>query len=245
MYRVLRDVINRRKDCSVRILSGHRVIRGTGALSARDRQDLSRGCLSLLEFMERVQHLRENYAMARLEDCVETVGKGARVPRNSVVLTFDDGFVDIYTSVYPVARAESLPITVFLTTGWIGGAPHMLGVGEVREMAANLRGLITWGAHGVTHRPLTDMPLAEAEQEIVRSKLEVEALVGSPVTLFSYPDGKYNDDIKTLLTKHGFVGACATGRALNTPPIDLLALKRIPFEGERLDRFAFRIAGKL
>jgi hypothetical protein len=89
------------------------------------------------------------------------------------------------------------------------------------------------------------MAKAEAEEEIVRSKAETEALVGSAVTLFCYPDGKFDAGIQALLRKHGFVGACTTGRTFNAGAVDPLALKRIPFESEPLHRFAFRVAGRV
>lgn len=239
----LRDSVNRRLGNPLRILSGHRVIDAAGALSERDRADLARGCLSLAELKERLVYLKRQYRLAALGDCV--AAGGASAVRGAVVLTFDDGFRDLYTHAHPLLLAERVPVTIFLTTGLVGTGAPMLNADEIREMARAGRDLVSWGAHGVTHRALTEMTLAEAEEEIVRSRREVEAMTQQPVTLFCYPDGKYNAAIQDLLRKHGFIGACATGRTLNAGALDLLALKRIPFESEPLHRFAFRVAGRV
>ncbi len=44
----------------------------------------------------------------------------SRRPR--VVVTFDDGYVDNLTNALPIAEAKGIPITVFVTSGALGGA---------------------------------------------------------------------------------------------------------------------------
>ena len=43
----------------------------------------------------------------------------SRRPR--VVVTFDDGYVDNLTNALPIAEAKGIPITVFVTSGVLGG----------------------------------------------------------------------------------------------------------------------------
>jgi peptidoglycan/xylan/chitin deacetylase (PgdA/CDA1 family) len=241
----LRSVADWRYGNPVRILSGHRVIDAVRMSNVRDRQYLARGCLTLAQFAERLRHLKSGYRLTPLGDYIAALRAGTGMPPGSVVLTFDDGFRDLYVNALQVFLAECVPVSIFLTTGMLGSGDPMLEASDVREMAKRARGLITWGAHGVTHRALTEMSLTDAEEEIVRSRAAVEALTGERVSLFCYPDGKYNVAIQDLLRKHDFVGACATGRALSAGVVDPLALKRIPFESEPLHRFAFRVAGRL
>jgi|GEM_PF-4266152 len=238
-----RQVVNRRYGRPLRILSAHRVIDEAGPLSARDRDDLARGCLTLSEFIERVQHITLHYTPCSLIECVRALETGVEMPENAVVLTFDDGYRDVFEHAWPVLREAGVPFTVFLTTGFVDRDDAMLTAAQVRRMAEEGQDLISWGAHGVTHRPLTDLQPAEVEREVAESRGQVAALAGWPVEVFCYPDGKYDDDLKTMVAQMGFLGACATGRALNYPPIDRYALKRIPFESEPIGRFAFRLAG--
>jgi peptidoglycan/xylan/chitin deacetylase (PgdA/CDA1 family) len=238
----VRGLFNLRHPHALRILSGHRVIDAGGPLSDADRRDLARGCLSLAEFRGRIEYLRGAYAFASLNDCAARLREGRKPPAGALALTFDDGFRDVYDHALPYLIQRRIPFSVFLTTDWLG-RPGMMTVEQVREMATKSGDLVSWGAHGVTHKPLTEMNTSDAEQEIVRSRERVEELVGSPVRLFCYPDGKYNAEIRRLLEVRGFLAACATGRRINHGAIDRYTLQRIPFESEPLARFAFRVAG--
>lgn len=237
-----RSLFNLLHPGAVRILSGHRVVDEKGAMPEGDRRDLERGCLSRAQFIDRIDSLRARYGFLSLLDCAVLLRKGLPVPAHALILTFDDGFRDLYDSVLPALADRQIPFTIFLTTGWLG-KPGMLTAQQAGEMAERGRTLISWGAHGVTHRPLTGMHLSEAEREIAASREQTEEIVGSPVRLFCYPDGKYNADVRRILASRGFEGACATGRRINVGAVDRYALQRIPFENEPPARFAFRVAG--
>ena len=237
---VYREWVNLLRGNPLRILSAHRVIDETCAASEKDREDLRRGCLTKTQFAAAIGYLKRHYEIVALDSVAEIIGSGGQTSRNMLTLTFDDGFADVYAVAYPLLKREGVPFTVFLTTGLVG-KPGMLNVAQIQEMAR--APLVSWGAHGVTHQPLTEMPSSEAEKEIEDSRKAVESIIGRKANLFCYPDGKRDDKIKQLLVARSFVAACATGRTLNCGEIDLYALKRIPFEAEPLSRFAFRVAG--
>lgn len=78
----------------------------------------------------------------------EALASGA-VPRKSVLLTFDDGYLDNWVYAHPVLQEFGLRATIFLITGWIGDGvvrPHagQVGVPEVpnhkQAMAAAAEG---------------------------------------------------------------------------------------------------------
>jgi peptidoglycan/xylan/chitin deacetylase (PgdA/CDA1 family) len=234
----------RRGEHPLRILSLHRVIDTGGPLNEADRRDLARGCLSLSAFERRIRYLRRRYTIVHLDDCLRELAAGRPLPPYALALTFDDGHGDVGANVFPVLQTLGVPFAVFVTTGFVD-RPGMLRRARIAEMAALGAGLIAWGAHGVTHRALTDLPAREAEEEIVRSKLALEAMVGATVSLFSYPDGKCDATLRATVARQGFVGACATGRTVNWAPVDRFALQRIPCESESLARFAFRVAGRV
>ena len=242
VWRLYRTYVNRCLRNAVRILSAHRVIDADGQLTEEDKKDLDRGCLSLETLALALQHLKQHYTPVALDAYVSALQLGQAPPTNAVILTFDDGFRDVYENALPLLQKHSIPFTVFLTTDFVGHKADMMTVEQVKAMAGNA--LVGWGAHGVTHRLLTSLPSAEAEEEIAQSLDKVAEWTGRPVSLFCYPDGAYTPAIQNMLAQRGVMGACTTGRQLNSGSIDRLALQRIPFEEEPLPRFALRVAGR-
>lgn len=62
-----------------------------------------------------------------------------------------------------------------------------MGCDELRELVAG--GLIDIGSHTVSHSNLASLPDELQRREIRESKARLEEVLGSPVTLFSYPFG--------------------------------------------------------
>jgi len=238
---LLRGIMSRFRGPAVRILSVHRVIDDDRLENDRDLLDLERGCLSLREFRRRVLYLKKHYTFISLPEYVERLRAGHTAEEDAVILTFDDGFRDGYLHVRSFLRQEGIPWTLFVTTGFIGTRADMLSWDEV--MALALEPGVALGAHSVSHRSLTSLSPSEMEKEIVESRQALETRTGRRIDLFCYPDGKYDDKVQEVLRRHGFLGACATGRTLNVGVVDVYALKRIPFEREPMSRFALRMAG--
>jgi peptidoglycan/xylan/chitin deacetylase (PgdA/CDA1 family) len=80
---------------------------------------------------------------------------------------------------------------------------------ELRELAANSG--IDVGAHTLTHPMLTAVPASEQLQEIGGSRQQLEAVLGRPVRLFSYPFGgrdAFDETTKALVRDSGYTFAC-------------------------------------
>jgi peptidoglycan/xylan/chitin deacetylase (PgdA/CDA1 family) len=96
---------------------------------------------------------------------------------------------------------------------WAGVAPAARPdhrVMKADEVARLSDGLITVGAHTVSH---PSMPLLSAEAqriEVAESRKACEALTGGPVEHFAYPFGDYNADSVAAARAAGFATACAT-----------------------------------
>ncbi|MGD0804227.1 MAG: polysaccharide deacetylase family protein [Candidatus Bathyarchaeia archaeon] len=63
------------------------------------------------------------------------------------------------------------------------------------------------GAHTITHPVLTDIPIDRAEAEIKDSKKYLENLLKRDISMFCYPKGYYNQQIKEIVKNSGFLGA--------------------------------------
>ncbi|MEC4685155.1 MAG: glycosyltransferase [Nitrospirota bacterium] len=74
-------------------------------------------------FRRHVRYLvKNNYNLISLEDAANLLESCKKVPRKTVVITFDDGYKSVYHAVFPVVKEFGVPITVFLATGSIGSS---------------------------------------------------------------------------------------------------------------------------
>lgn len=103
----------------------------------------------------------------------------------------------------------------------------MMTSGQVRLLH---RAGMTIGAHTVNHPIVARMDAAGARQEIADGKAALEAIVGAPVTLFAYPNGKPGQDYLAehvaIVKELGFEAAVSTSWGAARPGGDLFQLPR-------------------
>jgi len=78
------------------------------------------GSISLGEFENRISYICSKYKLLTLQELADRILMGEPLLQDSMVLTFDDGYKDMYSNAYPILRKYGAPATVFLTTGHIG-----------------------------------------------------------------------------------------------------------------------------
>jgi peptidoglycan/xylan/chitin deacetylase (PgdA/CDA1 family) len=114
-------------------------------------------------------------------------------------------------------------------------ADRMMSWDEARALVAS--GLVTMGAHTVTHRNLKQLPLAAARGEIADSKAILERELGTRTDFFAYPFGNpandYSDEVKAAVREAGFRAAFTVVLGLVRPGDDLFALQRFCESSER------------
>jgi peptidoglycan/xylan/chitin deacetylase (PgdA/CDA1 family) len=186
-------------------------------------------------FAEQMEWLSRNARVVPLGGMVEALTQHESLPPRTLALTFDDGFRDFYTDAAPVLRRFGFAATVFLPTAYCGRTNRwpaqpkwveeqpLLDWSQILELAGQG---IAFGAHGVTHRDLTELPEPDAELEILGSKREIEAQVGGRAEFFCYPYGRWNAGVRELVARH-YRGACATVAGVVEPGADPFALPRV------------------
>ncbi len=65
--------------------------------------------------------LAADYRVVSMVDLIEARTKGAKLPDNAVVITFDDGYASNYELAFPILKKFDLHATVFVTTGFLDG----------------------------------------------------------------------------------------------------------------------------
>jgi peptidoglycan/xylan/chitin deacetylase (PgdA/CDA1 family) len=157
------------------------------------------------------------------------------LPARPVILTFDDGYRDLYTNAYPVLRAHNFKAVAYLVSGFLG-APNNVTREQVKEMDAHG---IQIGAHTYSHVDLTKTPNGELTRQLVESRIDLEHLVGHPVVDFCYPAGRFDNRVVAAVQAAGYQSATTTGPGTQHAVADRFTWGRVRVSGgEGLDRFA-------
>ncbi|MGH8249497.1 MAG: polysaccharide deacetylase family protein [Steroidobacteraceae bacterium] len=75
-----------------------------------------------VEFAMQMRFLKRNYHVVPLSQIAAEVRSTQPALSGLCAVTFDDGWLDVYEHAFPVLQALSLPATLFLTTGYVGGS---------------------------------------------------------------------------------------------------------------------------
>jgi len=160
---------------------------------------------------------------------------GDSLPEKSVVITFDDGYDEVFYHALPVLEKYGFRAVVFMLSGYIGKRNSWdlsLESSKIRHL--NREELVElshrgWeiAAHALSHRVLTGMKTDKARYEIEKSGRILEDLLHKPTYGFAYPFGRYNETIKTFVRESGYRYACSTLKRHQLPATDY-ELVRIP-----------------
>ena len=58
-----------------------------------------------------------------------------KLPRNSVIITLDDGYEDNYSIAYPIFKKHAISATIFVNSGFVGKKSDYLTYAHMREMS--------------------------------------------------------------------------------------------------------------
>jgi peptidoglycan/xylan/chitin deacetylase (PgdA/CDA1 family) len=101
------------------------------------------------------------------------------------------------------------------------------------------------GAHTETHPILTRLATADARREIDQSRERLAAILGEPVSLFAYPNGKPGQDYAAehvrMVREAGFSAAVSTAWGVASTGSDVFQLPRFTPWDRGPARFALRL----
>lgn len=190
---------------------------------------------------ERQMHFLKThrYNVLALEELAGLIKEKKKIPAHSVVITFDDGYKDNFTYVFPILRKYKLSATIFIIINEVGRPQNdRLSWDEIRTMRDS--GLIAFGSHGLGPEPLVNIKLEESlKKEIFDSKKILQDKLGKPVNAFSYPEGRFNDKIRQLVIASGYKLSVATNPGKRYPKGDIFALKRLRISENAGNMFVF------
>lgn len=154
-----------------------------------------------------------------------------------VAITFDDGFRDNLTVALPLLEKYNLPMTLFVTSGFLD-TPGYLSKQELREMAKHP--LVTIGAHGHNHLHFTELDVDTARYELTESRRVLEAVTGNAIELMAWPYGECNERLEDLSGACGYRASWSVWKGNNRRH----SLWRVPLgRNDNLPRFIAKASG--
>ncbi len=189
-------------------------------------------------FQRQMRFLKEKrYNVVALESLADLIKNQKNIPPRTIAITFDDGYKDNYINAFPILKKYNLPATIFIIVNEMG-RPDRLSWEEIKEMQSS--GLISFGSHTLGPLPLTDIESPEeVKKQIFDSKKILEEKLGTLITMFSYPAGRFDEKIRQLVIDAGYKAAVATNPGKKYSDNDVFALKRIRISENAGNLFIF------
>lgn len=203
----------------------------------------SKYAVSKENFEKHMDYIKRHFSAVSLDTILETSEEKPNVTTDAVAITFDDGFKDNFFNAFPVLKKYQLRATIFLISGWIMLKKDMLNREEIKLME---RDGIDFGSHTVNHQILSSLDTNAANDEICRSKAELEDLLKKEMCYFAYPYGKkrhYTEEVKDKVKQAGYKAAFTTENREIDMHCDRFELGRFCIQDYPLYAFKTRLSG--
>ncbi len=186
-----------------------------------------------------------------LDDLVEArAGRKVLAP-SSVIITFDDAFVDFQEKAFPILNAKGFPAIVYVPTGCVGGKEdwrgalepprHIMTWSDLEHLQENG---IHFGSHTISHPDLNELKTLDLIDEVRRSKQTLEDRLGQEIKHFAPPYGLADYFARTAIERlyETSVGTTFQRATLESDVIDLPRLEM--FYYQKIKRWEDHLVGK-
>ena len=178
--------------------------------------------------------------------------RGGTVPKKSVAVTFDDGWLDNYLFAFPVLKKYGVRATIFLVPDRVdraspggreagssvpnhreskelvrAGTPGkvVLNWDHVREMAGS--GLVEFFSHTMTHARCDTLPADDLLGELRGSREAIEEKTGRPCRYLCWPYGRTSLAAVETAKQAGYQAAFTTKHGVVEAGDDPFDIRRI------------------
>jgi peptidoglycan/xylan/chitin deacetylase (PgdA/CDA1 family) len=128
----------------------------------------------------------QGYHTITMTELFDTFYYGKALPPKPMILSFDDGYADIYTYALPLLLAHHYRGVFYIITGMIGG--NYVTWNEVRALQQSGMQI---ASHTVHHVNIGQPPAwTTTQKELQVSQATLEAELQEPIQFFCYPTGE-------------------------------------------------------
>ena len=186
-------------------------------------------------FLDHVDRLRDRgYRFIGEDGFYDRLARPSPDHSRDVLLTFDDGYAEIHDVFTEHLAPRGVPILVFLVTDYVG-EENVWDLSWGRrpfrhltweEVSRMIQHGAAFGIHGATHADLTRVPPRMLDREVAGSKRLFHERTGRTPRSFSYPFGRYNEEVRGAVERAGYDGAFSLYPRLPNDRVDRFALRR-------------------
>jgi len=187
----------------------------------------------LATFERQLEWLQQHTQVVSLDTAVAR--RGEPDSHKLTVLTFDDGYDDMYQLAYPLLKDANVPFTLYLTTHptesgeplFPGGKANPVTWAQVEDMASS--GLMTLGAHTHRHPDLTQTDAGTIGRDLEESHRLIEERMGVRPVHFCYPYGWWSKVAHDHVEQLYETATLGSGSSFDADT-DLLKINRVPVQ---------------
>lgn len=137
------------------------------------------------------------------------------LPKNPIILTFDDGHMDTYTTAYPILKEFDMNAVIFVMgdrrlqhADWDLEEPEKTPLMTDEQIIEMRKEGFEIGAHSMSHAFLPTLKQRELKWEISACKENIESLLNEKIYSFAYPYGSVNSLVQSLVLQENFRFGC-------------------------------------
>ncbi|MEZ4658487.1 MAG: polysaccharide deacetylase family protein [Caldilineaceae bacterium] len=191
------------------------------------RLDLSVTPALFAQHLDRM--LAEGYTTISLYQLYDNLVSGAPLPEKPVILTFDDGYRDVYENAFPLLRERGMTATLFIVTDFIDEQrPEYLTWDMARAMLA---GGLSIESHGRNHISLKNKDADYLVWQALGSLETIQYELGVRPRFVSYPAGEYDQQTIDLFKSANYWAGLTTIQGATHHSDDLFQLHRVRVRG--------------
>ena len=186
------------------------------------------------QFSLHMQYLKDhNFKVIPLSELMTAIKQQQALPDKSVVITFDDAYLDILTNGKPILDKHGFPFTIFVNPSIVErNSSSYLSWQQLKAMADD--GVII-ANHGMKHDSLARIPeglseqawLAENTQSLLAAEQLIKEKTGQSWHYFAYPYGEYTPAIQQWVRENNFAAFSQQSGAVGLDT-DSTAIPRFP-----------------
>jgi len=174
---------------------------------------------------------QKNYNCITLQDLIDYQLFQKPLPKNPLLLTFDDGYCNNLTQLYPLLLKYNYKAVIFLVAEFINsdikndnGERIYLSLDEIKQMNPNV---VEFALHSFDHKSYNDLSIVEIQTDIQKTKQKFENLGIKYLPCHAYTYGAFprkdeekRNDMYKILSQNNIELAFRIGNRVNKLPLE-------------------------